>query len=240
MKSVKAQISVAIVCIVLGLMLAYQFKAIKHINTAATNKTIEDLKDQLSSADKQKKELENSIQELEKQKDQLEQSAANNDGTAKYLKENLDEMKIFAGLTDVQGPGIVVTIAPLDQNLNNNVSTPVDYLDLIAVVNELNATGAEAIMINNQRIVSRSFIRSVGDNYYVTINGERFSAFDPFTIKAIGDSASLQYGLMMPEGVGRGLQDYYDITTQKVDNMKIFKYKKVLQNKYAVPVKEGE
>ena len=54
--------------------------------------------------------------------------------------------------------------------------------DLISIVNELKNAGAEAISINDQRIVSNTVIECIGT--VIKINGQRVGA--PFTIRAIG------------------------------------------------------
>jgi uncharacterized protein YlxW (UPF0749 family) len=240
MKSFKAQIYVSTVCIVLGLMLAYQFKAVKQINISTNTREIEGLKDELKSAQKQKEEYESKIKELEKQLQGVEEDIANSSDNAKSLKDDLDRIRMFAGLTAVQGPGIIITVAPLTQEINNALpAMPVDYVDLLIIINELNASGAEAITINDRRVVNATQIRSVtGD--FISINGDRFSAREPFTIKALGDPAGLETALNMTGGVTEGLAPYVTITIQKVNNMTLYKYNKAIKMPHATAVKEGE
>jgi uncharacterized protein YlxW (UPF0749 family) len=69
-------------------------------------------------------------------------------------------------------------------------------VDIQALVNELWAAGAEAVSVNNQRVVTRTSIRCVGPT--VLVNGVRMAA--PYVVKAIGPSADLEMALRMPGG----------------------------------------
>ena len=65
-----------------------------------------------------------------------------------------------AGLLEVKGPGIIITLdyTPLEEDMGFDPSLIYpEYLLLL--LNELNSSGAEAIAINEQRIISTSEIR---------------------------------------------------------------------------------
>jgi uncharacterized protein YlxW (UPF0749 family) len=239
MKSLKAQMAIAIVCVVLGLMLAYQFQAVKNINSVSRGQEIEKLTSQVNMLQKQKLDFENSIATLEKKIEEYEKSAATSNGLASNLKNELDNVRLLAGLTNVEGPGVVVTVTPQIQDLNSSEPVMVNFTYLLLIVNELNASGAEAVMVNNQRIVSTTQIRQAGST--IVINDVRNSAFDKFEIKAIGDSTTLETGLNMVGGVKQELSTYgINIKIQKSNSVTIFKYNKVIDFKYAKQVKEGE
>jgi len=77
----------------------------------------------------------------------------------------------------------------------------VRYDDLLKLVNELNAAGAEAIAINDERIIATTEIRNAGN--YIVINTNRYSA--PFEIKAIGNPDTLEAALKLLGGVADDL-----------------------------------
>ncbi|MCL2355520.1 MAG: DUF881 domain-containing protein, partial [Oscillospiraceae bacterium] len=58
--------------------------------------------------------------------------------------------------------------------------------DLLTLLNELRLAGAEAISINNERIVHNSYVVSIGD-LHISVNGRR--VIPPFTVRAIGNPA---------------------------------------------------
>ena len=69
--------------------------------------------------------------------------------------------------------------------------------DILQVVNELYAAGAEAVSINGQRMVSGSAVSCAGS--IVMVNGVRVAA--PFEIKAVGEPSVLNAALHFPGGV---------------------------------------
>ena len=60
--------------------------------------------------------------------------------------------------------------------------------DLLRVINELRAAGAEAIAINGERIVAMSEIRCAGPT--LSVNNNRSAP--PYEIKAIGNPNNLE------------------------------------------------
>ena len=60
------------------------------------------------------------------------------------------------GLTDVTGPGVIVTLSDSKKDIASSLNPSqllVHDLDVLSVINELKNAGAEAISINDQRIV---------------------------------------------------------------------------------------
>ena len=103
-----------------------------------------------------------------------------------------------AGLDPVRGPGVVVTLtdAPRDANgLFPRDAAPDDLVvhqqDIDAVLNALWSAGAEAVQMQDQRIIATSAPRCVGNT--LLLNGRTYSP--PYTIAAIGDSATMQDAL---------------------------------------------
>lgn len=113
-------------------------------------------------------------------------------GWLKQLQEELHMAKLRAGLTSVTGPGIVIE---LDDNIAGQKANPNDdpnlyiihYEDLLAIVSELKSGGAEAIAINEQRLVTTSELRCVGN--VILVNTTRIAP--PFVIQAIGSPSIL-------------------------------------------------
>ncbi len=113
----------------------------------------------------------------------------------------LRQAELLAGMTDVTGPGVVVTLDDMQQSAIPENDDPNTYVvhdsDLLLVLNQLRDAGAEAISINEERILATSEVRCAGN--VVSVNNNRISA--PFVIKAIGDPEKLSAGLQMRNGV---------------------------------------
>jgi len=137
--------------------------------------------------------------------------AAEKSEATKMLNASLQEAKSYAGLTDLEGPGVIVTLSDANGDKSDNKDqtslgqtdiTPdedkiIHDQDILRVVNELNAAGAEAISINNLRYVGTSSIRCVGPT--VLVDAQRIAS--PIKIRAIGDPSAMMGGLKIPGGV---------------------------------------
>jgi uncharacterized protein YlxW (UPF0749 family) len=103
--------------------------------------------------------------------------------------------------------------------------------DLLKVVNELRDAGAEAISINDERLLSTSEMRCAGST--VSVNNNRYAA--PYIIKAIGSPENLEYALRMPGGVSDVLARWgIELAIEQKDKLIIKAYTGVIQYKYAV------
>lgn len=105
------------------------------------------------------------------------------------------------------GPGIEVEITdsakPLGKGENPNIAI-VHNEDLLKIVNELRASGAEAISVNDQRLVETSEITCAGPT--ILVNKSRL--VPPFVIRAIGDSDTMSAALHLRGGVVEYLHFY--------------------------------
>ena len=117
--------------------------------------------------------------------------------TLRTLRTQEADLEKAAGLTAVQGPAVRVSLddAGLDAaSLPEGVSVDdvvVHQQDVQAVVNALWAAGAEAMTIQDQRVVATSAVRCVGNT--LILGGRVYSP--PFVVTAIGDQNALATGL---------------------------------------------
>lgn len=143
--------------------------------------------------------------EIKKQREQItdmENRLAKRTDAAETINRTLQETKAFAGLTEVVGPGVQVTLIdsqkhpvfPTDQL---KLSSLVHDTDIASVVNEMKGAGAEAIAVNGQRVIGSTPIRCVGP--VIQVNG--VPTAPPYIIQAIGDIDTMYGGLNLPGGV---------------------------------------
>ena len=101
--------------------------------------------------------------------------------------------------------------------------------DLLYIVNELFNSGADAVSINDQRIVSTSSIQCDGN--IIRINGKMVGV--PITIKAIGYPERLDGALNRPGGYLQMMAlDGIKITTTRSEKITIQKYEGVYSSEY--------
>jgi len=153
-----------------------------------------------ADAEEDGKKLQEEIAKLREEKTKLENAMGSQTQQTQVLNESLQQAKVFAGLTELEGPGLVVTLkdseSPAMQGVGGN-DLIVHDIDVLRVVNELWAAGAEAVSVNNRRVACSSSFRCVGP--VVHVDGVPISS--PVTIRAIGDGPTLRGGLNMPLGV---------------------------------------
>lgn len=192
--------SLAVVCFILGLLSVAQIKFYEAPKYTLFSMRNEQLIDMVQRLESQRNELIQEIATLRDQLKQYEESSAKDKTVLEGMLKELNRVKLWAGLLPIKGPGIVVTLddskrkIKAGEDLENYIIH--DY-DLREVVNELWTSGAEAIAINDQRIVVSSEIRCVGST--VLVNGVRLAP--PYMVKAIGDADSLINALTMPGGI---------------------------------------
>ena len=187
MRRIRSQVGVAIVCAILGFMVAYQFKVLmkqdKTLNFSNKNST--DVTVEIEQYKKQKQELETKVDDLQNQVKNYEKAAAGKSDATKNLLKDLDDTRMITGITDVKGQGITIYLTPDTKLFGNHTDDHITDKHLVYLVNELRFAGAEAISINDIRVVSRTGIRNAGN--YILINDEKISPSSRIVIQAIGD-----------------------------------------------------
>ena len=232
-----------VICIVLGLMcfaltlgICIQIKTVKNSNSTIGNNYEENnLRAEVlkykEKYDNKYKDLENAEKVLEKER----QNSTKNDSELEKKEEEIVTGNKILGLTEVSGPGVIIklTDSKLDSSTVLNPSTLLVHdVDLLEVINELKNAGAEAISINEQRLVPTTSI-SCGGNI-IDINGEKVGA--PFEIKAIGlpeqlAGLSRQGGyleILKSASVGVELKKYNSIVIPKYTGVTTYQYIKVI------------
>ncbi|EID15895.1 DUF881 domain-containing protein [Mycobacterium xenopi] len=120
------------------------------------------------------------------------------DSALAAMRAHSAELAGEAGLEPVHGPGLVVTLSDAQRDANGRFprdASPDDLVvhqqDIEAVLNALWSAGAEAIQMQDQRIIATSAPRCVGNT--LLLNGRTYSP--PYKISAIGDAAAMQAAL---------------------------------------------
>ncbi len=239
-KKQKFQISMSIVILILVFAVTWQIKGVRKNNAVEGqfSKRIEDLQqDYKAELDKNEKLLQQ-VLDLQNDLTKYREEVSESGGVAKILKEELHRAETIAGLTDVSGTGITVTIKDGNgQNVggivtDNGYGIVHDTL-ILTILNELRAAGAEALSVNDERILATSEIRCAGPT--VSINNTKLAA--PFEVKAIGNPDTLENALRMPGGAIAQTTFYgVDVTIKRSNNLLIKKYAGATTFKYVQAV----
>lgn len=225
-------------CIVLSCGIAIQVRTINNIGTTTS---VNDSENQLRDAilrtkekyDNLYAEVENAEKLLEKER---ENSTQNNSELSK-LENDIKTINTQLGLTDVTGQGVIVKLDDSKSIGSSSFANIVDlnkYVvhdsDILEIVNELKNAGAEAISVNEQRIVTNTVIEC--DGTVIKVNGVKIGA--PFEIKAIGMKETL-LNIKRLGGYLWNLENrfYLDVSCSSSDNISIPKYTGTYKFNYA-------
>lgn len=211
-------IVICLICVILTAVIFLQFKTISRIDvTALENMQEEELRSEITSW---KTKYENIVSELEATNlkiSEYNEKISNNRNASELLTKELSKLEGIIGLRDVSGSGVIIT-------LSDNENTKINAEDLIKLVNELKLAGAEAISINDERIVYDSYIADIG-NAFMTINGNQ-GLVSPYVVKAIGNPIYLESGLSKKQYgyIDTQKTNGKTVTLERKDNIIIKKY----------------
>lgn len=235
MNQVKIGILLGIMCMLLTIGIVVQVKTVNTSSTGIGTQTENELKDSVLKWKERYEELYEQELEKEEELEKLRNEVSNEDTTSVNLSEELQEANTLLGYNEVSGQGITITLK--DANATTVLGNTMDFVvhdgDLLEVVNALKNAGAEAISINEQRIVNATAITCAGN--IIKINGEKIGS--PFEIKAIGLTEKLYGALTMPGGYLKLLEgDNVQVEVKKLDNIVIPKYDGIYNFQYGESV----
>jgi uncharacterized protein YlxW (UPF0749 family) len=184
-----SQLPLAFVTALLGFLIATQFQAHEGLKTRLAGEREADLAQILSDLSVSSDQIQNEIVSLRVRLETARGSAGQEKVLLDNAKQQLDALRILLGLVGVHGPGVIATINDPDSTVGPEV--------LLDAVEELRDAGAEAIEINDTRIVASSAF--AGTPGAITISGSRITA--PYEISAVGGSETLSQALKIPGGV---------------------------------------
>jgi len=227
-------IIIGLVCVVLIAVMFAQFKIIEQTDiTGIENAREDELRTLVSTWKTKYEEIEEKLIDTKTKINEYKEKIETNEESSELLEEELQQTKLLAGKTNVIGDGIVVT-------LQDNSERQIEASDILELVNELRLAGAEAISINDKRIITTSEIVDVN---VIMVNEERIVS--PYVVKAIGDQTYLSSAISLKTS---GFIDKYTNSGKTVsfslaNNIKILAYdencnKGPMELKYAQEVVE--
>ena len=229
-------IIIGLICALLTYAILIQIRSVESFKTIiGTNTQQSELRDEVLKMKDKYDSLFSTIQKAEKTLEEERKNATNNNTELSAIETEIKETNTLLGLTEVTGKGIIVTIQDSTISANNyfgdasNLVVHDGYL--IHIVNELFNAGAEAISINDQRIVSTTEIECDGN--VIKINGVKQGS--PYEIKAIGYPEQLlgisRAGGYIEEKIQK--ERMVSITIVKQEKVTIPKYNGIYKFNYA-------
>ena len=219
-------ITIGIMCFILTMLIFMQVKTVSQTNISELEIMREsELKTEITSLKTKYEEVIAKIQETNDKILEYEEAAIAGEKASELLESELKETEDLLGKNNVTGEGIII-------KMSNGGLSKINSEDLLNLVNTLKNAGAEAISINEQRIVYDTYIVDINESGHITINGTRVVA--PYTIKAIGNTTYLEssvaqknYGYIDTQ-VAEGKQ----VTLERAESVTIPAHNKSLDFEY--------
>jgi uncharacterized protein YlxW (UPF0749 family) len=185
MHALRSQATVAAVACLLGLLVVVQLRA-QTADSGLSNKSAQDLTGIVGNLNTENDRLRTEISALDTQLEELRSDHAGGASSVEQIQAELAKIRAWAGLDPVAGKGVTIT-----------VTGDIDARGVNDLLNELHNAGAEAIAIEDVRVVSRTTISGVPGS--LDVGG--FLLRDPFRIRAIGRPEVLVGSLTRAGGI---------------------------------------
>jgi len=226
-------ITIGIACFALMLVMFMQFKVVEQTDITAIETMREsELKLELTSWTEKYNQLNERYQEIYAKIEEYKNERVSDEKTAELLQTELQQLNEALGKTNVEGEGIVIQITDKEGEMLSE-DVPVEEIlaeDLVLVVNELFAAGAEAVSINGYRIISTSSIVDISKDI-MKVNGERLVS--PYIINAIGNPDYLKSAVAGKGGQVDALKELgHEAIVETYEKIIIEKYNGEINSRY--------
>jgi uncharacterized protein YlxW (UPF0749 family) len=193
-RGVGISVAVAVACAVLGFLLVAQVQATEDVGDRLVAEREEDLARILSELSGQSDRLQTEITDLRLTLLDFESSAEREELALRTLQRRHDDLRILTGVVDVEGDGALFTIDDPNRLVTQEL--------LVDAVQELRDAGAEAIAVNDVRLVASSAFTTRNDRILL----DRRPLDPPYRIAAIGSGDTIAKALAIPGGAIDTLQ----------------------------------
>ena len=232
-------VTISIVCFLLMMIVFMQFKVAKQTQETDIDTMQEtELRQQLANWKTKYEETKEKTQEISNTLETYKKETSSDAKTKETLETELKTLEQALGKTDVEGEGLIISLREKKESEleENEYTTQIYANDLINIVNTLKDAGAEAISINDERIISTTDIVMVGDvdeefnTLTIKINS-KFIRSNEYEIKAIGNSSYLENSVFGKGGYITQI-DGIVATAKKSNKVRINKYNGEIETKY--------
>jgi len=205
MGELKKNIMYLILMIVLGILISNLYTILQTENQYTALSRIYEQRNELNKIQEEYDKLTSKKQELENEIDKFNE--LDEEEIIADLNNAIEEVRIFSGLTDLTGQGVIIIINDSKVIVENREASSliVHDFDIQNIITDLRNSGAEAISVNEERVVAgKSKIKCAGPT--IQINDKVVG--QPFIIKAIGDKYFLEAAINSPNGYASVLREW--------------------------------
>jgi len=222
MRTWVAQVSLALIALLIGITLVAQFRS-QARPAALSSLPVAELSTRIQTLSDANGQLRTALAEQRDLLEEYQAAGAQGFSALDVSREEVRRIRAFGGLSAVEGQGIVV-----------RVSGSLDAIAVNDLLNELRNAGAEALSLDDVRVTASS----------VVVQGARTLEIDTvaigrtFRLLAIGDADGLVAALQRPGGIVTQLEQFVraTITVSPSEALQLPETARDLVPRAAVPV----
>ncbi|MFC4404665.1 DUF881 domain-containing protein [Gracilibacillus xinjiangensis] len=214
------KLSISLICFIIGFMIAILFQT----NQSAELRDTRDLWEIRTDLQQEQQIQQTLYTEIAANEELLQEYQEQPERQQiKSLNESIEILKEQAGLTEIRGEGVVITLQPLFQEYENYQEYPELTAELLQfLINQLNDYGANDIAVEQERLVNITPIRNVNGRVYV--NNSPIGSL-PIEINILtADPERLINHIEVSESIDYLALENIDIKTEKVTEIVLPKY----------------
>lgn len=219
----RGQVLAGILMGVLGFALVVQLGSTDEVNLASLRQS--DLVRILDDVTERSDRLRAEAAELQATRDELLTSSDRNEAAREQAAERVDVLSILTGTAPATGPGIRLSLRGED----------VDARLVVDAVQELRDAGAEAIEVNDVRVVADTAF--VDTDRGLEVDGTLIE--QPYVFLAIGDPQTLATAMSFPDGVVEKIEPEGSAAVEQLDVVTVDALRRLEDPQYARPAEPG-
>jgi len=196
MRTWMAQVSLALIAMLIGITLVAQFRS-QARPTELSSLPVAELSTRIQTLSEATSQLRSALADQRDLLEEYQATGAQGFSALDVSREELRRIRAFSGSSAIEGQGIVV-----------RVSGSLDTIAVNDLLNELRNAGAEALAVDDTRVTASS----------VVVQGARALEIDgvaigrTFTLLAVGDPDGLVAALQRPGGIVTQLEQFVRAT----------------------------
>jgi uncharacterized protein YlxW (UPF0749 family) len=194
MKRSRIHTTTAIACAAVGFLLVAQVRTTEGLRDRLATEREEDLARILADLSRESDRLQSELIEGRLTLAAVQNSAQSDELALATFQRRLDDLQILAGVVPAEGEGVELVVTDPDRLLLQD--------QLVDTVQELRDAGAEAIAVNDIRLIASSAFATHQGRLF--IDGHPLDV--PYRITAIGSAETMAKALAIPGGAVDALE----------------------------------
>jgi uncharacterized protein YlxW (UPF0749 family) len=226
-RGTRSHLLIGVLCAALGFALVVQVRQSGQDELASLRQ--DDLVRLLDEVTQRAEQLDDEVTRLQQSRDELASGTGRAQAAQELAQERAASEGILSGRLPAQGPGVEIQIVDATDKLEAS--------HLFNVLEELRNAGAEAVQVNDVRLVTSSAF--VDGPEGIEVDGTRIDS--PYRWVAIGDPATMDRALEIPGGALATVRTQgATATTERSDHLTVDATRRLAEPRYARPQEDGD